>query len=462
MNIKNTRIINKLSKLSLAYFWVLLYYLPFHAFITTWVISGIGHELIVKSFKDVLTLSLFGFVTVLVLLKDKTLFKKNSTPINILILAYIVLTTLYMNVGSVDRTARYYGLLVNTRFFLFFITSQQIALLTGITPNGIYKHLLKYIARIGLILASFGIFQLFMPDHFMRYFGYEEGFLSPIFTLDSQADIRRVASTMRGPNPLGIFLVLIITGMSEGFTKLKDLVLIKHRGAVLTVALSSIVLFYTYSRSAWIGLIISLGILVLIKLKRLQRLVFLSAATLGVVLLFSLIAVLRDTAFVQRTVFHTDIKNESKIAKSDEVHLDSLHNALQKIQNQPNGCGTGCSGPATFRNTSSPQNIPENYYLQITQEVGFVGVSIFILIVFLVFWKLYLLHDDPLGLILMTSFAGISISGLFLHVWTDDTIAYVWWGLAGLFIGSYSHSGSLTASAKRPDTSVQEISEQSI
>jgi hypothetical protein len=36
-----------------------------------------------------------------------------------------------------------------------------------------------------------------------------------------------------------------------------------------------------------------------------------------------------------------------------------------------------------------------------------------------------------LALVLFASFIGISFVNLLSHAWTDDTIAYIWWGLAG-------------------------------
>jgi hypothetical protein len=34
--------------------------------------------------------------------------------------------------------------------------------------------------------------------------------------------------------------------------------------------------------------------------------------------------------------------------------------------------------------------------------------------------------------ILLASLAGITFVNLLSHAWTDDTLAYLWWGLAGI------------------------------
>jgi hypothetical protein len=45
---------------------------------------------------------------------------------------------------------------------------------------------------------------------------------------------------------------------------------------------------------------------------------------------------------------------------------------------------------------------------------------------------------DPLALGLFASFIGLTVVNLFMHAWTDDTLAYVWWGLAGIAMAPVS------------------------
>ncbi len=52
----------------------------------------------------------------------------------------------------------------------------------------------------------------------------------------------------------------------------------------------------------------------------------------------------------------------------------------------------------------------------------------------MVAWRLYGWRADPLALGLLASLAGISAVALLQHAWADDTIAYMWWGLAGLLV----------------------------
>jgi hypothetical protein len=45
---------------------------------------------------------------------------------------------------------------------------------------------------------------------------------------------------------------------------------------------------------------------------------------------------------------------------------------------------------------------------------------------------LYARRDDPLALSLLASLIGITLINMFSHAWADDTLSYVWWGLAGV------------------------------
>jgi hypothetical protein len=50
---------------------------------------------------------------------------------------------------------------------------------------------------------------------------------------------------------------------------------------------------------------------------------------------------------------------------------------------------------------------------------------------------------------LLASLIGISFVNLLSHAWADDTLAYLWWGLAGIAIGTgtKSESGKRTRQA---------------
>ena len=70
--------------------------------------------------------------------------------------------------------------------------------------------------------------------------------------------------------------------------------------------------------------------------------------------------------------------------------------------------------------------------MQIAQETGWIGLGLFVLINVGVGYLLWLRRDDPLALSLFASLIGLTFINLLSHAWADDTLAYVWWGLAGI------------------------------
>ena len=56
----------------------------------------------------------------------------------------------------------------------------------------------------------------------------------------------------------------------------------------------------------------------------------------------------------------------------------------------------------------------------------------FILINLGVGYLLWLRRSDPMALCLFASLIGLSFINMLSHGWADDTIAYLWWGLAGI------------------------------
>jgi hypothetical protein len=127
---------------------------------------------------------------------------------------------------------------------------------------------------------------------------------------------------------------------------------------------------------------------------------------------------------------HTE-NGSSAPESSNYGHRAALERAVKDVAHHPLGSGVGTAGPQSVYNKDLPR-IAENYYLQIGQEIGIAGMILFIAIITLVLMELYHRKDDPMALALFASLLGLSMVGLLSHVWTDDTLAYIWWGLAGI------------------------------
>jgi ABC-type multidrug transport system fused ATPase/permease subunit len=200
-------------------------------------------------------------------------------------------------------------------------------------------------------------------------------------------------------------------------------------GLFLAAALT--VLFFSFSRSAWIGAILSIvALLFLSRLSRRSQRIALavigSLAIAGLILTITL----RHSPAYQNFVFHTQTQSSVKTT-SNENHFMALKQGVNDLRHHPLGEGPGTAGPASLYNDHKIR-LAENYFVQAGQETGWLGLLLFILINLGVGALLYVRRGDPLALSLFASLIGLTFVNLLWHAWTDDTLAYVWWGLAGV------------------------------
>ncbi len=206
-----------------------------------------------------------------------------------------------------------------------------------------------------------------------------------------------------------------------------------------------IVMIFSYSRSAWIGLIISLALTIYLGLKSasLKKTLLLIGVGLAIVLGGIFIAE-RNNTHVQNIVFHYHTHSAAPTS-SDQNHGSALKAGIKQVATEPLGRGPGTAGPASLYNDNHGR-IAENYYIQIGQETGWLGLIVFLAINGLVLLSLWARRNNTIGLALLASFIGLIVCNLLLEAWTDDTLAYIWWGLAGIAIAVQP---KLTAKAKR-------------
>ncbi|MGC1177228.1 MAG: O-antigen ligase family protein [Candidatus Saccharimonadales bacterium] len=407
---------------------VIILAMPFHAFLTVWGASLIGHYTALRLWKEVLLL-LCGLGVLLLLATDHKIRSHTLTRRLVrLILLYGLVNLIWGLVAlkhhAVDLKALGYGLIINLRFLFFFLITWASALRLA----RLRIHWQWMILWPAGLVVLFGLLQIFvLPRDFLRHFGYGPNTILPFSTINHDSHYVRIASTLRGPNPLGAYLLIPITLLTILLLRGKRLKL--YSGLL---AASLLVLFFSFSRGAWIGAALSITAVVLLSARtaRLRRATLAAIACLLVVSA-ALVVGLHHNARFQNFVFHTQDHSAVKIS-SNEDHFSALKSGLRDVIHEPLGRGPGTAGPASIYNTGHPARIAENYYVQIGQETGWLGLSLFVLIVAGVGYLLWLRRDHSLALALFASLIGLSFVSLLSHGWTDDTLAYVWWGLAGI------------------------------
>jgi O-antigen ligase len=407
---------------------VILFLMPFHALLTVWSSSLIGHYTGLRLWKEWLLLVCILGVLYLLATDHKIRSHTLSRRLVWTILAYVVLTVVWgllaLNQHDVSEKALGYGLISNLRFLAFFLVAWAVAL--RMARLRVHWHWLIIWPAVGVVI--FGLLQaLVLPDDFLRHFGYGEATIPAVETINNNPEYPRIASTLRGANPLGAYLIVPISLLAV------QLLSPKRTWRQMLLMLGAVtVLFFSFSRSAWVGAILSVAVILLLS-KLSAKAQKVSVAVFGILLIAGagLTSSLRHNPHFQNFVFHTE-DNSRVPTSSNGNRLIALKIGAEDVIDEPLGEGTGTAGPASFYNEDKPSRIAENYFLQIGQETGLIGLFLFVLINAGVGALLYVRRADPLALSLFASLIGLTFINMLSHAWTDDTLAYVWWGLAGV------------------------------
>lgn len=412
-----------------ALIFIILALIPFHAFLTVWGSSLIGHYTALRLWKEYLVVfcligALYIFITDK---KIRELFYHSRLIqfISLFLIIELIWGIVGYHQGEVNKKALFYGWLSDCRYLVFFLITLIIAKKTSLLKN----NTIKLIMWPALIVILFGLAQVFiLPRDFLAHFGYGPNTIAPFETINHNSHYVRIASTLRGANPLGAYLLIPLS--------LATVLLIRGKKVwqmALFMAAGIIVLIFSFSRSAWLGFIvaIALSIYLGVKSKVLKRNLLLIA--IGLIIIFGgLFIAERNNARFQNIIFHTQT-HSSVPTTSDEAHSSALETGLKQLSKEPLGKGVGTAGPPSVYN-KHPAVIPENYYVQIGLETGWLGLAVFIVINVLIIMSLWVRKADTLSLALLTSFIGIIVCNMLLEAWTDDTLCYLWWGLAGIAI----------------------------
>jgi hypothetical protein len=401
--------------------------MPFHAFLTVWGASLLGHYTALRLWKEVLLLICIVGMLYLVItdgkIRSHTLTRR---------LAWLVIFYIALNVGwglvalhqhTLTAKALGYGLIVNLRFLIFFLITWGVALRTSRLRNS-----WQWLALIpAAIVVVFGLLQaLVLPRDFLSHFGYGLNTISPYETINHNTGYIRIASTLRGANPLGAYMLIpisiVVTLIATGKRTWPYIALLA--GCLLT-------LFFSFSRSAWIGTALALFVIGTHYLDRKYiKQALIAAAFIGLLLIAAFAMEWHHSTRFQNIFLHTQT-HSAVAATSDQGHAAALRIGLSDIVHHPLGKGPGSAGPASIYNDQPPR-VAENYYIQIGQETGWIGLALFLLINVGVGYILWLHRENRLALVLFASLIGISFINLLSHAWADDTLAYIWWGLTGI------------------------------
>lgn len=414
-------------------FYIIIFLLPFSGFFTIWLSSLIGYELLIRAWAEtaILLISIVLLLSRKINVNDiRKLLKDKLALFIILYVGFVCLYSLIFFVLNSKLTrANVIGLVIDTRYFIFFIVT-YLLFSKKISSRPHEKIMIKSISIPGLVVGSVALLQAYLlPKDILKYFGFNPPKFNPVLTIDGNDAFVRVRSLLRGPNELGAYL---ITPIITSIKILKDSVRKKTSLIILSICIFALIL--SYSRSAWIGLTFAVLIYFSRDVLNIVRSLFNSTKGKLLVVLISLSLMLSGAVFINSNVFkililHDDANNQ--IEGSTTVRINVFDDVLKDTLDHPFGDGPGTSGPASVYGDYS--RIPDNYYVQIAQQYGFIGLALFSGIIYYFIKKLLVLKNSWAKVVLCI-FIGVSISNLFLHNWADSTLSMMFWGLSGWVI----------------------------
>ncbi len=420
-------------------YWIviaLLVYMPFHIFLAQSLSLLTGGLEIWKVAKDALLF--LAVILSLILVWWTGAYQKQRYYIWFLglTIAYCLAHLLIWGLNSgINTNGAILGTVYNCRLLGYGLLAWSAVL---VYPGKIeVQRVAKIIVVISSIVCALGILQYLLPKDILTHVGYSlERGVKPAFFIDDKTDLPRIMSTLRDPNSLGAYLILPITMLSLAWARMpKKRMLLS--GVLLLHAWA---LFLTFSRSAWLGVALSV-FLVLLWNYRSEATKFakkywpLLAAGLTVMILG--VFLLRDQYVVQNVVFHAD--ESTKLSDPNELRVSFFQKSVDTIADNPLGHGPGTAGIVSIR--TEKVVLTENYFLQIAYEIGVAGLAMLVGILAFVI-KLLLDIKNNYAKVLVASFAGITVSAMLLHTWTNEAVAATWWLLTGMVLAEMAYSKS--------------------
>lgn len=359
--------INGIRKKIGMYEWlcILLLYMPFHYYICECLFSETKIDNMIR---DVVIVIMF----VIILYKSKLKIGRHDM--------FVVMNCIIITIFAVCSFIKN-GYPATFNILRTYIIPQLIFIVCSrlkITYEQ-YRNLNNIIVVELALIAIYGVFQAFiLGDKFLINMGYPSNGYSLSgysYYISGFFGNQRSVGTFISPNICGVLLIIAICVYSYS-----NVICIKRKKIVIFCL--GIGLIATFSRSAIIGLLLSIMVITLIsgnKVKVTKRIL-----TIGITsVIFAIIIIIYvDSHYFGGVFFDMIIRSLTSVFnKSDpsaKAHVSDLLEPISKILNHPLGLGFGNNGPMALDVSDSANIVESSFYLMI-YELGIVlGMLFFV------------------------------------------------------------------------------------
>lgn len=414
---------------------ILLVLLPFSTVIT--VFSGQKLDLpIIGYYKEWL---LFILLIILAIEKLRWKLVLRFTPIDLCMILYIA----YM-IGISLFTTGSRGIAFGGKYDFLFLIAFWITYHGSVfLEKPISWYIKTLLFSIGTMLFLSGLLKWPLSEDLLLYLWYcgnpsawhDCSGVPPIFHGIEWANARRFQWILDNPNTMWAYLIFF-SGLLAYYTRAK-----KEWYFVLGVIFLGllIMILYTYSRSAFLGILWAYGILILFNLRSIFK-KYLKES----LIIISTVCLIGVGILVQYSgTLGAIIGREG----STKWHLERMIIGVERFVSAPLGQGLGSAGPGYRKVINSDIKngeisdtfyIPESWYIQQFIEWGIVGGISFLILMWLFFIQLVRTHAT-LGAMLF----GILVMNFFLHTFESSVLVLPLFLIIGIILSKNSSTPSV-------------------
>lgn len=402
---------NRFAKIQNSLTFFLLIVLAVFLPLSAWAVSYFGNSNIslIRDF-------LIGLIFLLAFFNIK---RTPAIVIPVIILVVYAAVSFFWKEASVLQWLKGYRFLFGPIFLflslslLYFKDSQKKALIKLVIAMGVFVILLSALEFLGVKLPLTSKWSGALALDQTHFIG--------------GVDAIRLKSILAGPNALGLYL-LVLFSYCLAFIKKSW---IKFPLLFLIVVASVL----TFSRSTWAGLIVfALAysfILLKTKIGVLKTTMLLGIISLAI--LFLGLNLYQNESY-EKVITHDD-SNTRRIEQYERIWQSRYEIGLL-------GRGTGTAGPSSqVRLDQGENHWTENIYLDIFEELGLIGLVLYLAVIIsmLIFsWKRI---DRSFGLASFLSLFSFSIAGLFINYYTGQVGIFLVWLALGLSFSERKNNG---------------------